>query len=97
MLPGDEEHNIAKIIRFSVLIISFIWIATDGGNAFPTILWVAGISIAVSVIFEIKASKRRDDLNRKIKETFPDRMYKPSWEWEKTDDPDLDAWYDKIK
>ena len=97
MLPGDEEHNISKIIRFSALIISFIWIATDGGNAFPAILWVVGIAFAVSIIFDMKASKRRDDLNRKIRETFPERIRKPSWEWEKTGDPDLDAWYDRIK
>ena len=96
-MPGDNEHNVSKIIRFASWILAIIAIALDGGDAVVPVIIILIAGYIIASIFDVRGFKRQEDLNKKIHETFPDRIRKPSWEWEKTGDPELDAWYDKIK
>ena len=91
---GFQASAVVRAVSWG-LVLAGILVA--GAEAFPACIILLVVCYLIAAWFDVQEFKSQEELSRKIHETFSDRILKPSWEWEKTGDPILDAWYEKIK
>ena len=93
----NEGFRASAVIRAVTLGLVLAGILVSGAESFPACIIIFVVGYLLATWMEVKDLEKQKELSRKISETFPDRIYKPSWEWEKTGDEELDAWYEKIR